>query len=144
MTPYTDIYERFLRRIGDDGKWIINAPQSQIESDLRGLLELALSRTGSRPPEALSNNPAMDEFSQTLPDEFVQILTSWMRYEWLNRQAYSWEVLTQRAENRDTSSKSQAGHLTALVTALEKLKLDIRGEEDRYSRFRNGKAVKWL
>lgn len=103
MTPVTDIYDAFLQKITEDewGYWT----EEEVKEDLAGIL------TSARPwfkfPKVdltiVTDGNGEQMFAGDLGFMETQILSSYMKCEWLNRCLMSWENVKPLYEERDFS-----------------------------------------
>ena len=103
MTPVTDIYDAFLQKITEDewGYWT----EEEVKQDLAGIL------TSARPwfkfPKVdltiVTDGNGEQMFAGDLGFMETQILSTYMKCEWLNRCLMSWENVKPLYEERDFS-----------------------------------------
>ena len=103
MTPVTDIYDAFLQKITEDewGYWT----EEEVKEDLAGIL------TSARPwfkfPKVdltiVTDGNGEQMFAGDLGFMETQILSTYMKCEWLNRCLMSWENVKPLYEERDFS-----------------------------------------
>ena len=101
MTPVTDIYDAFLQKITEDewGYWT----EEEVKQDLAGIL------TSARPwfkfPKVdltiVTDGNGEQMFAGDLGFMETQILSTYMKCEWLNRCLMSWENVKPLYEERD-------------------------------------------
>ena len=103
MTPVTNIYDAFLQKITEDewGYWT----EEEVKEDLAGIL------TSARPwfkfPKVdltiVTDGNGEQMFAGDLGFMETQILSTYMKCEWLNRCLMSWENVKPLYEERDFS-----------------------------------------
>ena len=135
MTSYWKIYEAFLAKTLEDewGDWIIE----ETEADKRQLLESAIPYF-KFPRVSLDRND--EGFIEDLGSEEIQILSVYMKCEWLNRSIMTWENVKPLYEERDFS---QANLLDKLKSTLESERLNASRLEGFYYRSIKGKSFKY-
>lgn len=131
MTPYWKVYDAFLSKILEDewGEWF----QEEIEADLQSILNSAIFYF-KFPRVSLERNE--DGFIEDLDEEEIQIISSYMKCEWLNRSIMTWENVKPLYEERDFS---QANLLDKLKNSLEYERVNVARFEDIYYRSIKGK-----
>lgn len=109
-TSYQDVYDAFLSKILDD-EWI-NWTEEEITQDLRKLLEGAIPYF-KFPRISLERDDT--GFINTLGNEEIQILASYMKIGWLNRTILTWEHVKPMYEERDFSEANLIDKLNQLL-----------------------------
>ena len=132
MTSYEVIYDAFLVKMLDDewGFWT----DEELKADLRGLLESAIPWF-KFPRVSLERGDG--GFNEDLSNEEIQILATYMKCEWLNRNILTWENIKPLYEERDFS---QANLLAKFQSMLEAEKYNALKLERVYYRSRKGKS----
>lgn len=135
MTPFWNVYDAFLAKTLEDewSNWTIE----ETEADLRQLLESAIPYF-KFPRVSLDRNE--DGFIADLNPEEIQILSTYMKCEWLNRSIMTWENVKPLYEERDFS---QANLLDKLKNTLEAERLNASRLEGFYYRSVKGKSFKY-
>lgn len=135
MTSYWEVYNAFLAKTLEDewGDWQIE----ETEADMRQLLESAIPYF-KFPRVSLERNE--EGFLNDLASEEIQILSVYMKCEWLNRSIMTWENVKPLYEERDFS---QANLLDKLKNTLESERLNAARLEGFYYRSIKGKAYKY-
>ncbi len=135
MTSYWKVYEAFLAKTLEDewGDWTIE----ETEEDMRQLLESAIPYF-KFPRVSLERNE--EGFVEDLNPEEIQILSVYMKCEWLNRSIMTWENVKPLYEERDFS---QANLLDKLKSTLESERLNASRLEGFYYRSIKGKSYKY-
>lgn len=135
MTSYWKVYDAFLAKTLEDewGDWTIE----ETEEDLRQLLEGAIPYF-KFPRVSLERND--EGFIEDLGSEEIQILSVYMKCEWLNRSIMTWENVKPLYEERDFS---QANLLDKLKSTLESEKLNAAKLEGFYYRSIKGKPFSY-
>ena len=135
MTSYWKVYEAFLAKTLEDewGDWTIE----ETEEDMRQLLESAIPYF-KFPRVSFDRNE--EGFVEDLNTEEIQILSVYMKCEWLNRSIMTWENVKPLYEERDFS---QANLLDKLKSTLESERLNASRLEGFYYRSIRGKSYKY-
>lgn len=135
MTSYWKVYEAFLAKTLEDewGDWTIE----ETEEDMRQLLESAIPYF-KFPRVSFDRNE--EGFVEDLNPEEIQILSVYMKCEWLNRSIMTWENVKPLYEERDFS---QANLLDKLKSTLESERLNASRLEGFYYRSIRGKSYKY-
>lgn len=130
MTSYDVIYDSFLSKISED-EWV-GWTENEIKSDLYQILESAIiwfkfSRI------SLETNE--NGFINTLSNSEIQIISSYMKCEWLSRVNLSWENIKPMYTEKDFSQANMLDKLNKTLT----IELDkVAKMESFYYRSING------
>ena len=115
MTSYQKVYDAFLVKMLED-EWV-NWTEEEVNEDLRGLLEGAI-------PFFKFPRISLDRddkgFLKELHSEEIQILSTYMKCEWLNRTILTWENVKPLYEERDFSQANLLDKFKALLEREEK------------------------
>lgn len=135
MTPYWNVYNAFLAKTLEDewSDWTVE----ETEEDLRQLLESAIPYF-KFPRVSLERND--EGFIEELSSEEIQILSTYMKCEWLNRSIMTWENVKPLYEERDFS---QANLLDKLKNTLEYERLNAARLEGFYYRSIKGRSFNY-
>ena len=112
MTPYQNIYSRFLRKISDYS-FIELIDYKDFDDILYGFLENSIPKF-DKCDKNLFNKDEIG-FLEDLNDYEQDILSSLMILEWLNPQIYSIENTKQYLGDKDYKFYSQANHIKELL-----------------------------
>ena len=115
MTSYQKVYDAFLVKMLED-EWV-NWTEEEVNEDLRGLLEGAIPFF-KFPRISLDRND--EGFLEELHSEEIQILSTYMKCEWLNRTILTWENVKPLYEERDFSQANLLDKFKALLEREEK------------------------
>ncbi len=134
-TPFQKVYDAFLAKILEDeyGQWTLE----EIECDMRQILEAALPWF-KFPRVSLERSEC--GFKEALSNEEIQIISTYMKCEWLNRCIMTWENVKTLYEERDFS---QANLLDKLESTLEAERYNALKLEGVYYRSRKGKPFNY-
>ena len=112
MTSFDVVYTAFLSKILDDewGTWT----EAEVEEDLFTLLQAAIARFKF---PRVSLEYTSEGFTDTLTNDEVQILASYMKCEWLNRNILTWENVKPLYEERDFSQANLLDKFNNMLAA---------------------------
>ena len=139
-TPYEVVYSAFLSKVLEDewGKWTTE----EVEMDMKQIMYAAIPnfkfpRVSLEPAEGNYLNEA---FEEDLTNNEIQIIATWMKYEWVNRCIHTWENIKPLYEERDFSMANLLDSLneTAQLAKKEALRL-----ESLYYRSIKGKTFEY-
>ena len=135
MTPYWKVFGPFLAKTLEDewGQWM----PEETEADMRQILESAIPYF-KFPRKSLDRDDR--GFIEDLDSEEIQLLSCYMKCEWLNRSIMTWENVKPLYEERDFS---QANLLEKLKSTLEYERTNVARLEDIYYRSIKGKSYKY-
>lgn len=131
MTSLNKVYDAFLSKMLDDE--YANWTRDEVEEDLRSLLMAALPwfKFPRKSLEIVGN-----QFIETLENQEIQIISTYMKCEWLNRTILTWENVKPLYEERDFS---QANLIDKFTQMLKEEKDNAKKLEAVYYRSINGK-----
>lgn len=135
MTPFSTVYDSFLAKILEDewGEWT----EEEVQEDMYQIL------LGAIPYFKFPRTSLVltDEgFEEDLSNEEIQILSTYMKCEWLNRSIMTWENVKPLYEERDFS---QANLLNQLRQKLEQEQTKALNLESIYYRSVDKKPFKY-
>lgn len=111
-TPFSDVYDVFLSKIDDPDLL------SMSQTDLEDTMQVWLMSSITMFPKCKKNLQDFDltlfQFNSDLDLFEKDILASWMKYDYLNKQVYRKYLLTQSMSTKDNAIYSQAQHLKSL------------------------------
>lgn len=131
MTAFQDVYDAFLAKILED-EWA-NWYEDEVAEDWKQILLGALPHF-KFPRVSLEYDE--NGFVETLNNEEIQILATYMKCEWLNRAILTWENIKPLYEERDFS---QANLLDKFNQTLAAEKKNAERLEAKYYRSINRK-----
>ena len=131
MTSFSVVYDAFLAKVLDD-EWD-GWTEAEVAEDLFSLLEAAVMRF--KVPR-VSLEYTSEGFTDTLTNDEVQILSTYMKSEWLSRNILTWENVKPLYIERDFS---QANLLDKFRQMLETVEKDAAKLEAIYYRSVNKK-----
>ena len=120
MASVYNVYDAFFSKMLED-EWL-NWTDEEIEADWRQLLDGAIAHF--KFPRVDINIDESGNFYGDLGVEEIQILATFMKCEWLNREILTWENIKPLYVERDFSQAN-------LIDKLQKL-LNKEREEARY------------
>lgn len=135
MTPLSRVYAAFLSKILED-EWQ-HWTREEIEADLMEILDAAIVWF-KFPRVSLEHNTEF--FFEELSSKEIQIIASYMKCEWLNRNIMTWENVKPLYEERDFS---QANLLDKLTSALTEERENALRLESLYYRSINNRPFKY-
>lgn len=112
MTSFDVVYTAFLSKILDD-EWD-TWTETEVEKDLFTLLQAAIVRFKF---PRVSLEYTSEGFTDTLTNDEVQILASYMKCEWLNRNILTWENVKPLYEERDFSQANLLDKFNNMLAA---------------------------
>lgn len=112
MTSFDTVYTAFLSKILDD-EWD-TWTEEEMEQDLFTLLEAAVLRFKF---PRVSLEYTTEGFTDTLTNDEVQILATYMKCEWLNRTILTWENVKPLYEERDFSQANLLDKFNKMLAA---------------------------
>ena len=112
MTSFDVVYTAFLSKILDD-EWD-TWKEAEVEEDLFTLLQAAIARFKF---PRVSLEYTSEGFTDTLTNDEVQILASYMKCEWLNRNILTWENVKPLYEERDFSQANLLDKFNNMLAA---------------------------
>lgn len=112
MTSFDVVYTAFLSKILDD-EWD-TWTEAEVEEDLFTLLQVAIMRFKF---PRVSLEYTSEGFTDTLTNDEVQILASYMKCEWLNRNILTWENVKPLYEERDFSQANLLDKFNNMLAA---------------------------
>ena len=112
MTSFDVVYATFLSKILDD-EWD-TWTEAEVEGDLFTLLQAAIARFKF---PRVSLEYTSEGFTDTLTNDEVQILASYMKCEWLNRNILTWENVKPLYEERDFSQANLLDKFNNMLAA---------------------------
>ena len=146
-TPLTKVYEAFLAKITSD-EWFNSGSDEDVQHDWRMILEAALFRFKfprvSLEIETIEETDEDDDTIITIIEQFVedlgraeiQLLSWYMKHEWVKRCIADWYEIKSLYTDKDFS---QANHLSAMVKYDNQLVIDCAKAEGIYDRSRDGR-----
>ena len=115
MTSFDKVYAAFLSKVLDD-EWE-TWEEEDVEEDLFALLQVAIVRF-KFPRVSLEYGP--EGFVDDLSNEEIQILATYMKCEWLNRNILSWDNVKPLYDERDFSQANLLDKFNATLAAEQK------------------------
>ena len=143
-TPLRVVYEAFLARI-ESNEWNLEDLQELeiAKTDWKMFLHMAIFRF--RFPRisleiadveySEEGVPLEEHFVETITQREIQVLSTYMKHEWLQRCIASWDEVKMLYSTKDFS---QANHLDKLIKASELVNLECKENARTYDRSING------
>ena len=112
MTSFDIVYTACLSKVLEDewGEW----KEAEVQEDLFTLLQPAIARFKF---PRVSLEYTSEGFTDTLTNDEVQILASYMKCEWLNRNILTWENVKPLYEERDFSQANLLDKFNNMLAA---------------------------
>ena len=136
-TPYQKIYEAFLVKLTSDNDEWDGWLREETEEDMRHILESAIPYF-KFPRISLERDE--NGFTNELKSEEIEIIATYMKCEWLNRQILSLENIGPQYDERDYSPANQLAKLNELLKATQNRAAKL---ESFYYRSIQGKPFKY-
>ena len=121
--PYSSIYDLFLDEISDSS--FLQFTEEQRDLMLNKLLIKSISRFHACKTDLLDRDETLSQFNQDLTEEEQLILSTIMRYHWLNQKVFNIELIKQKMTTKDFKLTSQAEHLLRLTVLRQELEKEI-------------------
>ena len=134
MTPYTVIYNAFLTKILED-EWA-GWEDLYVKADLKTILLSAIPYFKFPRVDLQSRDDIKEIFYDDLNNEEIQILATYMKVEWLNRNILTWENIRPMYDEADFSQANLLDKFIKLQEREEEKALKLEGI---YYRSRKGK-----
>lgn len=128
-TSFQDVYDVFLSKVEADD-WMTTEYWDIVKKDWKMLLDAAIMRF-RYPHTSLDYDVKAESFDETLTNDEIQILASFMKYEWLSRCVNTWDNIRHLYSTKDFS---QANHLDKLIKDQAQCMDDCLFLLDRYDR----------
>jgi hypothetical protein len=116
MESIQSVYEAFLPKMLED-EWL-NWTDEEIAQDWRSLLDSAILYF-KFPRVSLEINEKGEFVDKNVCNDEVQIIATYMKCEWLNREILTWENIKPMYEERDFSQANLLDKLKALLDREE-------------------------
>ena len=138
MTPVETVYNAFLSKVLEDEWGYDTWSEEEIKRDLSLILAAALPnfKFPKVSLDIVTNENEEECFEGDLNNSEIQILATYMKCEWLNRNIMTWENIKPLYEERDFS---QANLLDKLNVTLSYEKAQAKELESIYYRSINRK-----
>lgn len=128
-TSFQDVYDVFLSKVETDD-WMATEYWDIVKKDWKMLLDAAIMRF-RYPHISLDYDVKAESFDETLTNDEIQILASFMKYEWLSRCVNTWDNIRHLYSTKDFS---QANYLDKLIKDQAQFMDDCLFLLDRYDR----------
>ena len=128
-TSFQDVYDVFLSKV-ETHDWMATEYWDIVKKDWKMLLDAAIMRF-RYPHISLDYDVKAESFNETLTNDEIQILASFMKYEWLSRCVNTWDNIRHLYSTKDFS---QANFLDKLIKDQAQCMDDCLFLLDRYDR----------
>ena len=108
-TSFQDVYDVFLSKVETDD-WMATEYWDIVKKDWKMLLDAAIMRF-RYPHISLDYDVKAESFNETLTNDEIQILASFMKYEWLSRCVNTWDNIRHLYSTKDFSQANQLDKL---------------------------------
>ena len=144
-TPFRTVYGAFLARITAD-EWALEEELEIVERDWLQLLNMAVFRfkfprvsleqldIDPNPYDNCECEVPTQCFKEDLGNGEIQLLSLYMKHEWVKRCIASWENIRQLYADKEFS---QANHLDKLIKLESSLREEVKDAEGIYDRVWN-------
>lgn len=112
-TPFSTLFQRFLNKITDSE--LASLPTVNLESIMTDYLQSSITRFRKCQQNLDDFNLDTQTFNISLTLDEIEILTNWMKYDWVDQQVNRIELLRQSLSNKDYAMYSQANHLDKMM-----------------------------
>ena len=131
MTPFSTVFQRFLNKISDQN--LASLPTNNLESIMGDYLQSSVVRFRKCKQNIKDFDLNLQQFNVDLSLEEIEILSLWMKFEWINQQINRIELLKQSLSSKDYAMYSQANHLSAMLSLREVTMSDVNTLMKYYS-----------
>ena len=132
-TPYEKVFTPFLSKVKDDYYANLNITDEEKIEDMILLMNDAIEHFEYPKFDLDSRNDTLQIFNDNLDNATINIITSLMKLQWIERQIYDIELLRQRFSDRDFKKTSQAEHLSQLIKLQKETELECGKLKTKYS-----------
>jgi hypothetical protein len=122
-TSFETVFQSFLNKISDSS--FVSLPTENLESIMSSYLQSSIVRFRKCKQNLKDYDLDLQQFNVDLSMEEIEILSLWMKFEWLNQQINRVELLKQSLSSKDFAMYSQANHLSALLSLREVTSSDV-------------------
>jgi hypothetical protein len=116
-TPFSTVYDSFLTKIDDTS--LLSLTTENLESMMKNWLFSAITLFPKCKKNLNDYDEVIQQFNVDLNLTEIEILSTWMKYSYLDKKVYRETLLKQRNSSKDDSSYSQANHLQQLINLKE-------------------------
>lgn len=116
-TPFSDVYDSFLSKIDDTT--LLSLSTQDLEDMMYNWLVTAITLFPKCKIDLNDSDKTLQQFNQDLSISEIEILSTWMKYSYLDKQVYKETLLKQSLSSKDYAMYSQANHLQQLMNLKE-------------------------
>lgn len=131
-TPFTDVYD-FLLAKTDVKEWAWTEDIEVLESDWEMLLKIAI-QDFMFPRISLDVVEGKREFANKLTNAEMNVLSTYMKHEWLKRSITNWKNIEMLYHDKDFKISGKSAHLHALIALESVYDEECKKVVNKYSR----------
>jgi hypothetical protein len=137
-TPFEKVFDSFLSKIEDD---LYTSLSIDVEADLTKLLNSAIVQFDFPKVDIFDKDDTLQLFNVDLSIYEIEILSNFMKLEWIKRQMNSVSLLKQMLGDKDFRLTSQANHLKVLIDLKTETEKEINSMVTKYSYTNNRQSL---
>jgi hypothetical protein len=131
MTSFDTVFKRFLNKVTDSD--LASLLPDTIDSIMITFLQSAIVRFRKCKQNLEDYDLVLKQFNVDLTLTEIEILSNWMKLEWLDQQVNRIELLRQSLSSKDYAMYSQANHLSSLISLRDSTLRDVQTLMKYYS-----------
>jgi hypothetical protein len=116
-TPFSEVYDSFLTKIDDAS--LLSLTTENVESIMKNWLVSAITLFPKCKKDLNDIDEVLQQFNVDLNITETEILSTWMKYSYLDKKVYRETLLKQSNSSKDNAMYSQANHLQQLINLKE-------------------------
>jgi pyruvate-formate lyase-activating enzyme len=116
-TPFSEVYDSFLTKIDDAS--LLSLTTENVESIMKNWLVSAITLFPKCKKDLNDIDEVLQQFNVDLNITEIEILSTWMKYSYLDKKVYRETLLKQSNSSKDNAMYSQANHLQQLINLKE-------------------------
>jgi hypothetical protein len=116
-TPFSNIYDSFLTKIDDIS--LLSLTTENLESFMKNWLISSITLFPKCKKDLNDYDEVLQQFNVDLNIVETEILSTWMKYSYLDKKVYRETLLKQSNSSKDNAMYSQANHLQQLINLKE-------------------------
>ena len=131
MTSFDTVFKKFLNKVTDSD--LASLLPDTIDSIMITFLQSAIVRFRKCKQNLEDYDLVLKQFNIDLTLTEIEILSNWMKLEWLDQQVNRIELLRQSLSSKDYAMYSQANHLSSLISLKDSTLRDVQTLMKYYS-----------